>query len=187
MDALLSTRASYTIGGYSIIYANAIHNITLSIRAKWWCTTHISYLTGPQGPLYICSARLKLTLTFSLVEPYVKRQTWHYAPNGVIGGMWVATLHMQAMAECWSILHNARWTTSLHLPFTPWPLLDWSIATREHIATLPNICASTNELYMSIATVLLGKIVYETLFPSHPEWNKGEQHGEELTSDALAA
>ena len=35
MDALLSTRTSYTIGGHRIIYAYAIHNITLSILAKW--------------------------------------------------------------------------------------------------------------------------------------------------------
>jgi hypothetical protein len=49
----------------------------------------IPYSSGPQDPLYICSARIKLTPTFGC-KTTCKKKFWHYAcyaANGVIGVM----------------------------------------------------------------------------------------------------
>ena len=121
-----------------------------------------------------------LGLSLLLLFPY---RTKCEETNMALCSKWCHRCHVSSntphASHGWSILHNARWTTSLHLPFIPWPLLDRSMASREHIATLPNKCVSTNELYNSITTVLL---FMKHCF--HHIW--GEKRGSSMVRDWLA-
>lgn len=169
MDALLSTRIVPSTLVMVIVLFMSMRFIISHFQywASGSCTTHISYLTGPhigpQGPLQICSARIKLAFTFSLVKPYARRQTWHYAPNCVIGAMWVATLHMHGVAG--------------ELPASIAPLDCRSIAIREKDIILVHFQTIVSPIalpYMS-SICFLGsfawKMVHQTLF-SITSWIK---------------